>query len=195
MASTLDYYNENAKAYFLSTVDCKMDKAISAFLKEINKESALLLDFGCGSGRDSKVFLDKGFDVVPIDGSAEMCQEAERFLSHPVKHMFFIDLDEKDVYDGIWACASILHLPYDKLKRVISKMERALKKDGVIYASFRYGEMEGLRGDRYFTDMNEEKLQDLISHTNLSVVKTWISNDIRLDRAGDKWLNILLKKI
>ena len=194
MASTLDYYNKNAKAYALSTVECKMDEAISIFLNEIKAPEAVILDFGCGSGRDSKVFLDKGYAVDSVDGSLEMCQEAEKFLSHPVTHMFFSDLSEVDSYDGIWACASILHLPYNKLRNVILKMERALRKGGVVYASFRYGDMEGVRGERYFTDMNEEKLASLLKDTRLDIIKTWISNDVRLDRAGDKWFNILLRK-
>ncbi len=194
MARTLDYYNRNAEVYALSTVGCMMDEAIGRFLRTLDNKDSVILDFGCGSGRDSKVFLEKGYNVVASDGSYAMCKEAERLLGRSVKHMLFEELSDIEEFDGIWACASLLHLPYKQLEEVMVKMERALKAKGVIYSSFRYGEMEGLRGDRYFTDMNEEKVANLIAKTNLSLVSSWISQDVRLDRFGDNWLNVLLRK-
>ncbi len=194
MANTLDYYNKNAGVYALSTVNCTMDGAIEEFLHVLGKKEGTILDFGCGSGRDSKVFWEKGYDVVSTDGSKEMCLEAEKLLSRPVQQMFFTELTDEDKYDGIWACASILHLPYDTLSAVLKKMAKALKPNGVIYASFRYGEMEGNRGERYFTDINEEKLKKLLENVNLECVKTWVTLDSRLDRAGDEWFNVILRK-
>lgn len=193
MANTLEYYNNNAEQYALSTVDCRMDEAIDEFLRYVGA-SGILLDFGCGSGRDSKVFLSKGYDVVSADGSYEMCQEAERFLNHRVKHMLFSELSDENYFDGIWACASILHLPYEQLKSVLFKMYRALKQNGVVFASFRHGDMEGLRGERYFTDMNEEKLERLLFDSDFKLIKSWVSKDSRLDRLGDEWFSFLLIK-
>lgn len=192
--ATLDFYNNNAKAYFDSTVKLSMSDAIDEFLASIDNDGKSILDFGCGSGRDSKVFLSKGYEAIAVDGSEEMCFEAERYLGIPVRHMLFSELVDENAYDGIWACASILHLPFDKLRIVFAKMERALRKNGVIYASFRYGDKEGLRGERYFTDMDEKKVSSLVEGTRLSVIKTWKSSDARLDRVGDVWLNVLLKK-
>lgn len=194
MANTLDYYNRNAKQYVLDTVGCGMDDAIGQFLAELGKTSGTILDFGCGSGRDSKVFLSKGFDTVSADGSEEICRQAEIFLSRPVVQMLFTELQDENKYDGIWACASLLHLPYKDLIPVLKSIERALKDDGVLYLSFRYGEMEGLRGERYFTDMTEDKLSSLLSETNLKLVRTWVSEDKRIERLGDIWLNALVRK-
>lgn len=194
MANTLEYYNRNAKQYVHDTVGCGMEETIEQFLAELGKEQGTILDFGCGSGRDSKVFLSKGYDTVSADGSEEICRHAEIFLSKPVVHMLFTELQDEDQYDGIWACASLLHLPYMDLVSVMKKIAKALKSDGVLYVSFRYGDMEGLRGERYFTDMTETKLDDVIAKSGLKVVKTWVSEDKRIERLGDTWLNAILRK-
>ena len=91
-----------------------------------------LLDFGCGSGRDTKYFLSQGYTVDAIDGSEEMCKIAAEYTGIPVKQMLFQQLDEQEKYDGIWACASILHLPLQDLEIVLHKMSRALKPSGII---------------------------------------------------------------
>lgn len=194
MANTLEYYNRNARQYVQDTVGCGMEEAIERFLTELGKAHGTILDFGCGSGRDSKVFLSKGYDTVSADGSEEICRQAEIFISRPVVHMLFSELQDESKYDGIWACASLLHLPYKDLESVLKKIARALKTGGLLYVSFRYGEMEGLRGERYFTDMTEEKLSDVIVPSGLRIVDTWISEDKRIERLGDTWLNALLRK-
>lgn len=193
MTRTLDYYKENASLYVQSTLGCMMDETINEFLKFVKKEG-LILDFGCGSGRDSRIFLHKGYEVEAVDGTAEICALASEYLGLDVKQLFFEDLREKDKYDGVWACSSILHLPYEKLKRVISLVYRSLKDGGAFYCSFRYGEMEGSRGDRYYTDMTEEKLSRLVEGSGFEIKKMWVSKDVRLDRNGDYWLNAILVK-
>ena len=116
-----------------------MDAAINEFLKYV-EDGGLILDFGCGSGRDSKIFIQKGYEIEAVDGTEEICKFASEYLNKEVRHLYFEDLDDISKYDGIWACSSVLHLPYENLKRVIGLIYKALKPGGAFYASFRYGD-------------------------------------------------------
>ena len=146
-------------------------------------EHASILDFGCGSGRDTKYFLENGYDVTATDGSAELCKLASAFTGIDVQEMLFQDLDSVNVYDGIWACSSILHLPKGDLFPVLKKMCKALKENGIIYTSFKYGEFEGEHNGRYFTDFREDTFQKFIKEIpELVIVEQWITSDVRPGR-------------
>lgn len=191
---TLDYYNKNAENFVQGTVSVDFRMMQDKFLNQLN-DGAAILDFGCGSGRDTKYFLEQGYVVDAIDGSEELCKLASDYTGIPVKHMLFQDLDEKEKYDGIWACSSILHVPGKELKSVIKKMSRALKAHGIIYTSFKYGTFEGERNGRYFTDMTEETFSLLIQDIEeLEVKEYWITSDVRPGRGEEKWLNLILRK-
>ena len=194
MNQTIDYYNENAENFIETTRDVDMHEAQDRFLALLNA-GASVLDFGCGSGRDTKYFLDKGCIVTATDGSEELCRAASIFTGIEVKCMLFQDLDESNVYDGIWACSSILHLKKTELLPVIRKMNDALKANGVIYTSFKYGEFEGERGGRYFTDFTEQAFREfLVGIPGLMIEKCWITGDVRPGRNTEKWLNVLIRK-
>ena len=132
------------------------------YLLQHNLLKGRILDFGCGSGRDTRAFLDLGYSVEATDGSEELCVRASEYTGIPVKKLFFQDLDAKEQYDGIWACASILHLPKQELYDVFRKMIRALKENGILYTSFKYGTFEGYRKERYFTDFTEQTLTEFL---------------------------------
>lgn len=148
---TLEFYNKNAEAFVEDTIDVSFMEIQDRFLSLL-PGGGRILDFGCGSGRDTKYFLEKGFRVDAVDGSEEMCKIAGRYTGTEVRQMLFSELDAVDRYDGIWACASILHLPKREQRSVLRKMTAALKVDGIIYTSFKYGEFEGERDGRFFTD-------------------------------------------
>lgn len=191
---TLSYYNTNAKTFTEGTVNVDFSYTQNKFLDKLN-DGAFILDFGCGSGRDTKYFLDRGYSVEAIDGSEELCKIASEYAGIEVKNMFFQDLQEHAKYDAIWACSSILHLPYDELIDVIKKMVGALKEKGLIYTSFKYGTFEGIRNDRYFIDMTEERIEELLQEvTGLEVEEIWITSDVRPGRGEEKWLNLFLRK-
>lgn len=153
------------------------------------------MDYGCGSGRDTKYFLEQGCKVTAIDGSQELCKLASEYTGIPVKHMLFQDLNEKESYDGIWACSSILHVPANELRDIIKKMANALRAHGIIYTSFKYETFEGERNGRYFTDMTEETFAKLIQDMDeLEIEEQWITSDIRPGRGEEKWLNLILRK-
>ena len=194
MDPTIDYYNLNAENFIESTQNVDMHHAQDRFLQLLD-ENASILDFGCGSGRDTRYFLDKGYRVTATDGSAELCRWASDFTGIEVKEMLFGELDEIDIYDGIWACSSILHLPKNELLLVIRKMCDAIKNTGVIYTSFKYGDFEGVRNGRYFTDFTDDSFKEFIAEIpELTIEDDWITDDVRPGRGDEKWLNLILRK-
>ena len=157
--------------------------------------NAVILDFGCGSGRDTKFFLNRGYRVDAIDGSEKLCKIASKYTGIKIKQQLFSELNVQEVYDGIWACSSILHLSKSELKDVFEKMLRALKSDGWIYTSFKLGTFEGMRRERYFTDFTIDTFTDFaLQIEHLKIQEYWITGDVRPERGDEKWLNLILQK-
>ncbi len=192
---TIDYYNENSDEFIKNTYNVDMSKCQSVFLSYLNKNDCIL-DLGCGSGRDSKIFLNKGYRVTSVDGSFELCKKAEKFIGKEVLNLKFQDIDFENKFHGIWACASLVHINKEDLRDIFNRIILALKENGVLYISFKYGEFEGFRNGRYFIDINEKLLRDITKDfKNLLIDKTWITSDVRKNREEEKWLNaILIKK-
>ncbi|MCI9083269.1 MAG: class I SAM-dependent methyltransferase [Lachnospiraceae bacterium] len=191
---TLAYYDKHAEEFYKNTVSVEFTKMQKQFLSKLRKGSHVL-DFGCGSGRDVKYFLEQGYKVNAIDGSIELCKLASKYTGIEVKHMLFQELAEVDKYDGIWACSSILHLPVAELVDVIKKMRTALKENGIIYTSFKYGTFAGKRNGRFFTDMTEETFAGILSKIKgLEVEEQWVTADVRPGRGEERWLNLILRK-
>ena len=194
MSHTLDYYNHNAASYVENTRQADIHLLQEKFLALLN-EGNTILDFGCGSGRDTKNFLEKGYCVIATDGSEECVRLARAYTGIEVREMLFQELRDMQTYDGIWACSSILHLPKEELLSVFQKMCNALKMSGVIYTSFKYGRFEGERNGRFFTDFTEESFRNFIKEVpGLIVEEYWITGDVRPERGEEKWLNIILRK-
>lgn len=194
LSETLNYYNQNAAKFTQNTISVDFTATQNRFLSRL-PVTARILDFGCGSGRDTKAFLEQGYQVDAIDGSKELCKLASRYTGIEVRRMFFQELSAVSEYDGIWACSSILHLTREELAEVMRKMSIALKPNGIIYTSFKYGTFEGERNGRYFTDMTEEIFADFIKDIKeLQTEEAWISSDARPGRSEEKWLNLILRK-
>lgn len=194
MLNTIDYYNRNVQSFINGTVSVDFTQIQSAFLELLPKD-ACILDFGCGSGRDTKYFLDCGYQVDAMDGSMELCRTASKYTGIHVKQKLFQELDAVEKYDGIWASASILHVKKAELSGIIHRMSLATKKNGIIYISFKYGDFEGERNGRYFTDMTESSMKELLENfPELNVEKQWITGDVRPGRGDERWLNIILRK-
>lgn len=192
--STLEYYNSKAKDFVSDTVAVAFTEIQDIFLEYI-PVGGKILDFGCGSGRDTKYFISKGYDVDAIDGSEELCKIASEYAGIQVKQMLFQELNVSEEYDGVWACASILHVEKAKLPDVMKKMASATKKGGVVYSSFKFGDFEGVRNGRFFTYLTEESFGELLRKVpELVIEKLWISADVRAERGEERWLNIMLRK-
>lgn len=191
---TLLFYGVHAKDFFSSTVDVEFSDIQERFLALL-PDHASILDLGCGSGRDTKYFLEKGYVVSATDGSEELCQLASEYTGISVRHECFEQLDEEKVYDGIWACSSILHVKKNDLPDILRRMARAIKDNGIIYTSFKYGDFEGERNDRYFSDFTEESFAGLIEQIPcLKVQNLFITGDVRPGRGDERWLNLILRK-
>ncbi len=191
---SIGYYNRYASTYFESTVNLDMSEARSRFI-EVLPEAASVLDLGCGSGRDSLAFFEEGFEVTPLDGSPEMCALAEIHTGLEVLNMTFEELDFEEVFDGIWACASLLHVPEEKMPDILKKAGTALKPDGYLFLSVKEGDFEGERDGRYYVDYSKRKLMNLIEDIGLFEIEdVWKSADVKNHISETKWLNIIAKR-
>lgn len=194
ISSTIEYYDKNADHFMKETVAVNFT-AIQEMFLNLLPHGGRILDFGCGSGRDTLEFLKRGYQVDAADGSTEMCKLTTEYTGISVRQMLFQELNEIEKYDGIWACASILHLPKNELKNVLDKMKTALSKRGIIYTSFKYGTFEGERNGRYFTDFTEESFEKFAKLIKgFQIKKMWITEDVRVGREQEKWLNIIMQK-
>ena len=165
--NTLKFYNDNAEEFFEQTIKGDLEFNYKKFLKHVPK-NAYILDFGCGFGRDSKVFIDKGYNVRAIDGSIKMCEIGTKYLNQNVDCIQFKDFDEENVYDAIWACASILHVEDEDLPDILLRMVKAIKNNGVMYISFKKGNGTKIVAGRFFNYMTKEKFENILSNMSLN---------------------------
>lgn len=191
MNKTINYYDKNAKNYFDETININMQKSYDRFLKHI--KGSYILDLGCGSGRDSKYFLDKGYKVKSVDGSREMCLLASKYLNREVDHLYFKDINYINEFDGIWACASLLHLSKKQLKNILEKMSLALKNNGYMYICLKNGKSEEYddRG-RFYSYYTKEEFYEIISlFKELDIIDFWYQKS---NNEPKYWNNYIIKK-
>jgi len=190
---TLKYYQDNAQTFFDGTVNVDMSSLYETFTQHL-APGARVLDAGCGSGRDAKAFQEMGYQVEAFDASPAMVELAREHTGLPVKVMSFAEVDWKEEFDGIWCCASLLHVPAVELLGVMRRLADALKPGGVWYVSFKYGDGEREVDGRRFTDMEESNLLQHVSIIDdIEIVTLWKTHDLRPQR-NEPWLNGLLKK-
>jgi len=190
---TLKYYDKNAEMFVAETIAADMTAQYENFISRLQK-GAQILDLGCGSGRDSRAFIDKGYSVVSIDGSKELCIRAKKITRQPVLCLRFEEIEFESQFDGVWACASILHVEKSNMEDILLRISKALKPGGFLYVSYKYGNEERLVNGRFFSDYNENDIPELFTRTGLSCVNWWVSDDVREDRFDKKWLNIVAQK-
>lgn len=154
-----------------------------------------LLDVGCGAGRDVRAFLDAGCRVEAFDASRDMAELAESYAGVPVGVLRVQELERERAFDGIWACASLLHVPWDELPDVFGRLERALRPGGVLYASFRFGAREYTEGERRFTDVDMARLYvSADAGSGLHLFDAWLTPDPRPERHATEWMNGLFQR-
>ena len=188
------YYDAHAKEYAELTVKADMSQAYNRFLVYL-PAGAGILDAGCGSGRDSLCFMKKGYAVTMLDASEGMCKCAEELTGRKALCMPFADIVFADQFDGIWACASLLHVSETELEYILVRFHRALRDGGVLYASWKYGEAERQDGERFYCDMTEEKLRRVLAREGLfDCLECWVAEDALPSGREQKWLNVVLGK-
>ena len=194
---TIEYYNTNADRYSEVTRKADMSDIYKRFEKNL-KPGCRILDLGCGSGRDSKYFLDKGYKVVSLDASEAMCRKTQELTGKAAVHMRIEDMNYENEFDAVWACASLLHVAKSDMHKILEKAMKALKVGGVLYASWKYGKSEQTRNDgRTFANYTEARVCDMVALVSgASLEDVWTSQDVRLDRIGQGhlWVNVLVKK-
>ena len=220
--SNEDYYRQNAQRFFTDTASVDMSALYPPFI-DCLPPGARILDAGCGSGRDVKAFSEMGFFVEAFDASAELVALARQLSGKPVAQMRFQDVNAVEKYDGIWCCASLLHVSQAELTDIMTKLAKALKPGGVWYISFKHGRGEREKDGRRFTDMDKGRLQKLIEGINsfgadmlakntrgikreagsegatvkrfaLETAKIWQTGDVRIGRGDEVWLNAIIRK-
>ena len=190
---TVTYYDNNAQTFFSTTSQVDASELYSEFLPLLKPESHIL-DAGCGSGRDTLAFIKADFKVTAFDASSRLVELASKHTGQVVKVAEFTRFQSEVLFDAIWACASLLHVPPQDLPDVFSHLASYLKPEGVFYCSFKFGDGITERDGRCFTNLEERSLRKVIDGTELEVRSTWISADLRTDREAEKWLNALLYK-
>lgn len=192
MDSNIEYYNINAASFVAGTQNVDMSLWRDKFESYL-ADGGRILDVGCGSGRDSKAFKQHGFSVVAFDASKEMCKATSELIGQEVLQMKFQEIDFEEEFDGIWACASLLHVTYDELPSVMAKLRKALKSKGIIYVSFKYGTTKMIKGERTFSNFTEATVEKMLNETGFEVIECGITCDVRKGREDEKWINAIAR--
>jgi len=189
------YYNTHALKYITDTINADMSAIRGRFLAYIPAGGSIL-DAGCGPGRDSKAFRDLGFDVYAMDASEAMVEHCRTIIDDRVTLASFQEYTTELKFDGIWACASLLHLEPEELKSVITKFAGFLKPGGVFFMSFKYGTEDYVKDGRYFNCQTEESIAELLNSLNeVEIIENFITSDVREGRSGEKWVNVIARNI
>jgi len=189
---TVRYYEQNADSYAEATEGLEMEALYASFVTLLPR-GGRILDLGCGPGRDLVAFQKMGFEVLGVDASHAMVARSRARAGCSVEQLDFLSLDFHEDFDGIWACASLLHVPRKELGQAFALCREALRTSGTLYASFKYGTDDREMNGRRFTDLDESTLEKLVNDIpGLTLQSTWLTNDIRPERSNERWLNALL---
>ena len=190
---TIDYYNQNAEQFIRETFALDMREIYKPFI-ELLPTKAKVLDAGCGSGRDSLFFLEQGFDVTAFDASAELVRKASELTKLNVLEMTFDKVKWENLFDGVWACASLLHVPKSQIESVFAKLLNSLKMNGVLYASFKLGKGEEMKNGRFFAYYSKAEILKIVSLIiSNKDIKHWENKDFRNKNGDQMWINLIVK--
>jgi len=192
---SIGFYEANAQDFFARSVDADMTPAYGEFTARLPAGSRIL-DAGCGSGRDSLAFQRMGYRVTAMEASPALADLARRHTGLPVEVRTFDQLDWAEAFHGVWACASLLHVARADLPRAVGRLRDALVPGGTLWMSFKYGDQEREANGRRFTDMDERLGEGLLATVGgLRLFNMSVSQDVRPDRPGDRWLSLITAKL
>ena len=195
MNGTIKYYDENATYYFDSTSQVDLVSLYKEFLEYV-PAGGRIMDLGCGSGRDVKWFRDHGYEAYGLDASEKLVRIASEKLGIPVKVGFIEEWIADKAFDGIWCCASIMHLDDEAIEQFFSNLKDNLKPDGVLFMSVKSGIETGTDSyGRYFRDFEEDDIDELLArYPGLELKELWYTEDA-FHRNSFRWLNVLIKRV
>jgi SAM-dependent methyltransferase len=192
VVDTIAYYDRNAAKFAEETADLDLGHIYEKFLHYVGPHGSIL-DVGCGIGRDAFAFANRGYEVVAFDASTALVELARARIKNRcnVYVMRFEDITWHGQFDGIWACASLVHVPEKSLADVLSRLAKAMRPGGSCYMSFKLGEKTRIDHGRLFVDHTEKTLRHIVTQVPMSLVETWITLDVRANRRGERWLNAI----
>jgi SAM-dependent methyltransferase len=187
---TLDHYNQRAEQFWHGTRDHDVSQNITALLRFIEGGRPFtILDFGCGPGRDLKVFAELGHVAIGLEGAARFAAMARAHSGCDVWHQDFLKLDLPDgKFDGVFANASLFHVPTQELPRVLADLHACLKPGGVLFSSNPHGhDEEGWHHGRYGVYHHPETWRRYVSAAGF-VELTHYYRPAGLPREQQPWL-------
>lgn len=192
---SIKYYNDNAEKFIENTFNLSMKNLIDQFICYL-PEKGTVLDLGCGSGRDSIYFKEKGFNAFAMDASEMMVEHAKKYLGNQVKLATFESYTSNIKFDGIWALASLLHVPRKNLVAIIKKYTAMLNNNGIFFMSFKDRNEDHEDHGRKFTNLDELALMNILQQVeNIEILKIIHTEDVREDRSNEKWISVIIRNI
>ena len=171
-SGTLAHYEQTAVSFWQGTRDHDVSQNIEAFLQALPETGPLdILDLGCGPGRDLVAFKAAGHRPTGLDGSETFCQMAEQHSGCFVLHQQFLSLElDEASFDGVFANASLFHIPSAELPRVLKQLHRALRPEGILFSSNPRGSSEGWNGPRYGHYMELEVTESFLEQAGFKII-------------------------
>jgi len=192
--STTRFYDDNADWYAKETMFWDLSPLYARFLDQLPLW-ARILDAGCGVGRDTRYFVEHGNIVISFDASREIVRKCCEYPHAFCIHQSFSEINFKEEFDGVWACASLLHLTKREAKEAVSRLTTALKPGGVMFISLKEGKGSRRENGRFFQYYSEGELEDLENEGRLERLELWKSSALASDGCEQvNWLNLLLKR-
>ena len=193
-SDSIAWYEANARAFFDRSVDAAIldqQRAFAALLPSGGR----VLDAGCGSGRDAKAFREWGFAVTATEAAPSLAALARAHAGVAVEVRTFAQFDWQEAFDGVWACASLLHVARGELPPTLRRLRDALVPGGVLFASFKYGQGEREANGRRFTNLDEPAAERLVAAAGgLALLSLQLSGDVRPDRSQERWLSMVCRR-
>jgi 2-polyprenyl-3-methyl-5-hydroxy-6-metoxy-1,4-benzoquinol methylase len=191
---SVEFYERNAEDFFRRSVAADMAQGWRAFT-DLLKPGSRVLDAGCGSGRDTLALSRMGFEVTAMEASPRLAELARAHTGRPVHILTFDRVAWREAFEGVWACASLLHVPRVELPGAIQRLRDALVPGGVLWMSFKYGTIERQTAGRHFTDLDETGATALLETAGgLTLISMEVTQDVRADHVGERWLTVICRR-
>ena len=188
-----NYYESNAERYAAGTISADMSEQYQRFLPLL-KKGAKILDVGSGSGRDVCYFQKQGYQATALEPSKNLCREIRKVFSGEIVCSDIQNYRPAERYDGIWACASLIHLQEEEILCFFKKIDMYLNDNGIVYVSGKSGISTGeVEDGRFFLEFTEQLVEKILTvNKQLQLEQLWYTEDVS-GRRGFRWLNVVLR--